>query len=76
MVREAVFNALGSLDVVQGARVFDLFAGTGAMGMGNMAQMMPMMMMMLAATVATRPLIVESVFLGAAVLPLLRQMMM
>ena len=32
MVREAVFNALGSLDVVQGARVLDLFAGTGAMG--------------------------------------------
>lgn len=31
-VREAVFNALGSLDVVAGARVMDLFAGTGAMG--------------------------------------------
>ena len=31
-VREAVFNALGSLDVVDGARVLDLFAGTGAMG--------------------------------------------
>lgn len=31
-VREAVFNALGSLDVVDGARVVDLFAGTGAMG--------------------------------------------
>lgn len=31
-VREAVFNALGSLDVVEGARVLDLFAGTGAMG--------------------------------------------
>lgn len=31
-VREAVFNALGSLDVVDGARVMDLFAGTGAMG--------------------------------------------
>lgn len=31
-VREAVFNALGSLDVVAGARVLDLFAGTGAMG--------------------------------------------
>jgi 16S rRNA (guanine966-N2)-methyltransferase len=32
MVREAVFNALRSLDVVEGARVLDLFAGTGAMG--------------------------------------------
>ena len=31
-VREAVFNALGSLDVIEGARVLDLFAGTGAMG--------------------------------------------
>ena len=31
-VREAVFNALGSLGVVDGARVLDLFAGTGAMG--------------------------------------------
>jgi 16S rRNA (guanine966-N2)-methyltransferase len=31
-VREAVFNALGSLDIVDGARVLDLFAGTGAMG--------------------------------------------
>lgn len=31
-VREAVFNALGSLDVVDGAQVLDLFAGTGAMG--------------------------------------------
>jgi 16S rRNA (guanine966-N2)-methyltransferase len=30
--REAVFNALGSLDVVDGARVLDLFAGTGALG--------------------------------------------
>ena len=30
MVREAVFNALGSLDVVQGARVLDLFAVTDA----------------------------------------------
>jgi 16S rRNA (guanine966-N2)-methyltransferase len=27
-----VFNALRSLDVVEGARVLDLFAGTGAMG--------------------------------------------
>jgi len=31
-VREAVFNSLGSLDAVDGARVLDLFAGTGAMG--------------------------------------------
>jgi 16S rRNA (guanine966-N2)-methyltransferase len=31
-VREAVFNALTSLGVVEGAVVWDLFAGTGAMG--------------------------------------------
>jgi 16S rRNA (guanine966-N2)-methyltransferase len=31
-VREAVFNALGSLGVVEGADVVDLFAGTGALG--------------------------------------------
>jgi len=31
-VREALFNALGSLDVVEGASVVDLFAGTGALG--------------------------------------------
>ena len=31
-VREAVFNALGSMEVLDGARVLDLFAGTGAMG--------------------------------------------
>ncbi len=31
-VREAVFNALGSLDAVVGARVLDLFAGSGALG--------------------------------------------
>lgn len=30
--REAVFNALGSLGAVQGARALDLFAGTGALG--------------------------------------------
>ena len=30
-VREAVFNALGSLDLVAGATVLDLFAGTGAL---------------------------------------------
>ena len=32
-VREAVFNALGSLDLVDGARVLDLFAGSGALGL-------------------------------------------
>lgn len=31
-VREAMFNALGSLDVVHGATVLDLFAGSGALG--------------------------------------------
>lgn len=31
-VREAVFNALGSAGVVDGALVADLFAGTGAVG--------------------------------------------
>jgi 16S rRNA (guanine966-N2)-methyltransferase len=31
-VREATFNALGSLDVVRDARVLDLFAGSGALG--------------------------------------------
>ena len=31
-VREAVFNALGSLDLVRDADVADLFAGTGALG--------------------------------------------
>jgi 16S rRNA (guanine966-N2)-methyltransferase len=31
-VREATFNALGSLAVVQEAAVLDLFAGSGAMG--------------------------------------------
>jgi 16S rRNA (guanine966-N2)-methyltransferase len=31
-VREATFNALGSLGVVQEADVLDLFAGSGAMG--------------------------------------------
>lgn len=31
-VREALFNALGSLDAVEGASVVDLFAGTGALG--------------------------------------------
>lgn len=31
-VREATFNALGSLGLVEGARVLDLFAGSGALG--------------------------------------------
>ncbi len=31
-VRQAIFNALNSNGVVQGAKVLDLFAGTGAMG--------------------------------------------
>jgi 16S rRNA (guanine966-N2)-methyltransferase len=31
-VREAVFNALGSLGVIEGATFLDLFAGTGALG--------------------------------------------
>jgi 16S rRNA (guanine966-N2)-methyltransferase len=31
-VREAVFNALGSLGAVEGASVLDLFAGSGALG--------------------------------------------
>ena len=31
-VREAVFNVLASLDVIVGARVLDLYAGSGALG--------------------------------------------
>lgn len=31
-VREAIFDVLGSLDVVEGRSVADLFAGTGALG--------------------------------------------
>jgi 16S rRNA (guanine966-N2)-methyltransferase len=31
-VREAVFNALGSMDVVRDAAVLDVFAGSGALG--------------------------------------------
>ncbi|HEY2814104.1 MAG TPA: 16S rRNA (guanine(966)-N(2))-methyltransferase RsmD [Acidimicrobiales bacterium] len=31
-VREATFNALGSLGLVEGASILDLFAGSGAMG--------------------------------------------
>lgn len=32
-VRESLFNVLNSLDVLEGARVLDLFAGTGALGL-------------------------------------------
>jgi 16S rRNA (guanine966-N2)-methyltransferase len=32
MAREAVFNALNSLDLIRGAAVADLFAGSGALG--------------------------------------------
>jgi 16S rRNA (guanine966-N2)-methyltransferase len=31
-VREALFNALGSMEAVEGAAVVDLYAGTGALG--------------------------------------------
>ena len=31
-VREAVFNALGSLDLIRNAAVADLFAGSGGLG--------------------------------------------
>jgi len=31
-VRESMFNALSSLDAIEGARVLDLFAGSGALG--------------------------------------------
>jgi 16S rRNA (guanine966-N2)-methyltransferase len=31
-VKESVFNALGSLEVLEGAAVLDLFAGSGALG--------------------------------------------
>ena len=31
-VREAIFNSLFSLDAIEGARVLDLFAGSGALG--------------------------------------------
>lgn len=31
-VREAVFNSLSSMDVLDGAKVLDLFAGSGALG--------------------------------------------
>ena len=32
-VRESLFNVLGNHDVIEGARVLDLFAGTGALGL-------------------------------------------
>jgi 16S rRNA (guanine966-N2)-methyltransferase len=32
-VRESLFNVLGKYDVIEGARVLDLFAGTGALGL-------------------------------------------
>jgi 16S rRNA (guanine966-N2)-methyltransferase len=32
-VREAMFNSLGSQDLLAGARMLDLFAGTGALGL-------------------------------------------
>ena len=32
MVRQAMFNILGSMGAVEGARALDLFAGTGAIG--------------------------------------------
>jgi 16S rRNA (guanine966-N2)-methyltransferase len=37
-VRESMFNALGSVGVVVGARVLDLFAGTGALGIEALSQ--------------------------------------
>ena len=33
MVREAIFSALESRDVIEGARVLDLYAGSGALGL-------------------------------------------
>src|SRR3954452_20915171 len=32
MVREAIFNSLTSMDAIADATVYDLFAGTGALG--------------------------------------------
>jgi 16S rRNA (guanine966-N2)-methyltransferase len=37
-VREAIFNALRSRDVVEGAHVVDLFAGSGALGIEALSQ--------------------------------------
>ena len=37
-VREATFNALGSMGAVEGAEVVDLFAGSGAMGIEALSQ--------------------------------------
>ena len=42
-VREAIFNALGSLDLVRDATVADLFAGSGALGhRGALARRRPL----------------------------------
>lgn len=37
-VREATFNALGSLGVIESQRVVDLFAGSGAMGIESLSR--------------------------------------
>jgi len=37
-VREAIFNSLGSLGVVDGAVVLDLFAGSGALGIESLSR--------------------------------------
>ncbi len=37
-VREAVFNALGSLDLVRDATVADLFAGSGGLGIESLSR--------------------------------------
>jgi 16S rRNA (guanine966-N2)-methyltransferase len=37
-VREAVFNALGSLDLLRDARIADLWAGSGALGIEAMSR--------------------------------------
>ncbi|MEC8503652.1 MAG: RsmD family RNA methyltransferase, partial [Actinomycetota bacterium] len=37
-VREAVFNSLGSMGVIEGALVADLYAGSGAMGIEAMSR--------------------------------------
>lgn len=37
-VRESLFNRLAHLDVIDGARVLDLFAGTGALGLESLSR--------------------------------------
>jgi len=37
-VRESLFNVLSNLDVIDGARVLDLFAGTGALGLESLSR--------------------------------------